>query len=410
MAICTDTFGRSWLHMIQLLFKPFRLEYWLKGALLVFFMQGYQGPKPNPAQWMQDKIKSGGLNDFYELVLHNLPLILVSLLVLFVVGVLFMFISACVQFIFFEGVKEGVFHFRKSFQKHLSSIISLFLWNLIFSVIIVSAVVLIGGIIAAGVMFMGQGNMGSLVIVIGILLGLVLVVLFFIFFTFYHTMLSGLVIPQMLVEQKGILESWTNAISIVLENLMEFLGFLVIQIGVGMVVGIVVFVFYMVFSLFAFAVTAAVGGVDNFPETFSAMQNYGLLIPFGMFIAVILLPSPVLLNSYILNFFAAIANKPEYCPVGCAPTMPTQPSAMQTTNSTPPASTETEVPPEPSFMQTQSKATTEGPVNFSDIPVEQPNNTNAPTPPSENTEGDGVNDAPEISCENEPPQEEPRKE
>ncbi|MBZ0257660.1 hypothetical protein K8I31_16460, partial [bacterium] len=249
MAICTDTFGKSWLHMIQLLFKPFRLEYWLKGAVLVFFMQGYQGPKPNPAQWMQEKIKSGGFNDFYELLLHNLPLILVSMLILFVLGTLFMFIGACVQFIFIEGVKEGVFHYRKAFKKHLSSIISLFLWNLIFSVIIVSAVVLVGGIIAAGVMFMGQSNMGSLVIVIGILLGLVLVVLFFIFFTFYHTMLSGLVIPQMLVEQKGILESWTSAISIVLENLMEFLGFLVIQIGVGMVVGSVVFVFYMIFSL-----------------------------------------------------------------------------------------------------------------------------------------------------------------
>ncbi|MDP8244557.1 MAG: hypothetical protein P9L94_10790 [Candidatus Hinthialibacter antarcticus] len=361
------------------MFQPFRLEYWLKGALLVFFAQGYQGPKPNFTPWLQENMQSG---DFYATLLQQLPLIIAGGLLLLVLGTVYMFIGSCISFMLMDGVKQGVFHLRQSFKNNISSIISLFLWNLIAGITIVLCVVLVGGVVAAPFIFISQGSSSTALMVIMVLLLLLVCLIVFVAFVIYSAMLAGLVVPQMLVEKKGIFAAWSTAIGLVLSNLMEFLGYIVIQVGLALVFGFVVFVFYMLFSMFALAIVAAMGGIENFPETMTTLQNSGLMMPLGAFVALFMLPVPVLLQSYTLHFVAALTGNESYSPSGRQAPSPQTPPAP-TESSTPPSSPTPQsspTPPSPSGTS-DPQPPMNGPVNFSDIPTQSANTTS----PSETT-------------------------
>ena len=377
MAHCTDSFGKSWLHMVHLLFQPFRLEYWLKGALLVFFAQGYQGPKPNPTKWFQEHMQSG---DIYAVLLQNLPLIIAGVLLLLVLGTIFMFFGACVHFLLLDGVKQGVFHLRKSFTNNLPGIISLFLWNLIAGIILIGFGLLIAAVVMAPFFLVMGSNPNTVLMVLLVLVFMVLGLGFFVAIIIYFSMLAGLVVPQMLVEKKGIFEAWSKAISIVMGNLMEFVGYIVIQTGIGLVFGFIVFIFYMLFSMFALAIVASMGGMESFPETMTAMQDYGLLMPLGAFVALFLLPVPILLHSYTLHFVAALTGNGSYYPDG-----------SQAASSPPPASPSSgpvpdapPTPPTPASGNPAPQPPMNGPVNFADIPIQAANSavqSDAPAPP-----------------------------
>ncbi len=367
MAHCTDAFGKSWNHMIRLMFRPFRLEYWVKGALLMFLAQGYQGPQPNLNGMITSTMNSG---DPFSGLAENLPYIFASVIFYIFIGVLVTFIGAIVSFVFLNGAKEGVFRLRKSFQENLSGIISLFLWNIVAGIILFGAALIIAALIFGLVFLVRDAIGGAVITIIAVLASLVVGLVGFVFFVLYYYLLHTVVVPQMLVENKGIFEAWSSAISIFVENIMEFLGFMLIQLAIGLAFGMVTVIFYLFFTFFAMAVFAGVGSIENFPNAMNTIQGYGLMMPLGAFIAFFLLPVFVLLQSYTLNFLAMIVGNNDYYPVGCAPKTEPDESTSTTANT----NSEPQPPSSPTTFNdsapTQTPPPMNGPVNFSDIPPE----------------------------------------
>ena len=237
MAQCTEAFSRGWGHTIRLLFRPFRLLIWLKMALLALLVRGL-------SSFMDLTTRLGGnsesiftdMESTYEAIQANLPYYVGIFVVALFLYLIFIFFNAVARFLFYDGVLNGMTYFFKSWSEHFSAIITYFLWNIVVSLILGGITVLF----FAGIYFfiiMGfsdpQASVG-----VGMALGITLIfglgLIFFILWAFYMVILDNLVVPQMLVKKRGIIKAWAEALGMVLENLFDFIGFILIRFVVHM--------------------------------------------------------------------------------------------------------------------------------------------------------------------------------
>ncbi len=349
--------------MIRLLFQPFRFVYWLKMAILVLLINGLSNT--NLFQYRnQQQTNFQELETMADRALEMLPFIvgIVILVILFIIVI--SFLSSAARVLFYRGVLDGVVYYGRFFREEGSTILSYFLWNVIVTILAFFFILLIGILFMFSSFLLGTFEGNTTGLIVSVTVGIVLFVIVIIGVIAYHILLHCMVLPQMIVEKKGIFSSWSRAIGLALEQLGEFIGFVLIRIAIGICVlllMIVVSIFIgMIAVLFALPLTG--GGELGFA---TGVVLTILLFPIAFALNFILLPIPTFQDTYALSFMAGITGNNNYEPGGHSPEPVDEPTFGA------PIEPE-EDKPSSFYSSTDSSQEQTGPIHFKDIPVYEP--------------------------------------
>ncbi|MGC9326040.1 MAG: DUF7544 domain-containing protein [Candidatus Hinthialibacter sp.] len=354
MAHCTEAFSRSLPYSTRLLFLPFRLIFWLKTALLVLFIQGFSFY--TSMEYFQQMPQPTDLDQWAEQAMEMMPLLVGVLIGSLLFAIIMECLRACSHFLLLDAVRDGFIYYKASLNRHISGILSLFLWNIIikmlFTLFLFIAVVLL--------LIPNWMLMTMIESQLGLVLALTLDILFglFVFFLIiaHGVLLNGVVVPQMAVKAKGLFESWGKALRLIVDNPADLMGFALIRLAVSMAQFFILFALAMLLGVLSVGLSAVMNGSEALiGGHLLAMQ---MQIPFQVVTAFLLLPFPVFQTSFALYFIAGVHTDQDYEPVGII--LPSNASSPAS-NGTPPMD---QSPPE-----NQSDAF-EGAISFKDIPIE----------------------------------------
>ncbi|RJP18409.1 MAG: hypothetical protein C4527_29185 [Candidatus Omnitrophota bacterium] len=355
MAHCTDAFGRGWSHMIRLLFQPFRFVFWLKMAILVLLINGFSSS--NLFQYRsRDPANFQELDAMADRMLEMLPFVVLMVVLLLMLMIVLAFLASVARVLFYRGVRDGVIYFGRYIREHHSAIVSYFLWNVIFTIVIVIFLFLAGFALVLVSLLLGAWEGDTTGIVIAATLGLGFVFLLLMLAIVYSVLLDSMVLPQMILKNQGIFASWSNAMGMALENLWEFTGYVFIRVALGIGVGILMFIIGIVIGMFSlvFMIPLSGGGEIGMAATILIAI---ILLPVMFVLSFFLLPIPVFQDAYALAFMAELTGDAAYEPGG-KPT-PETVRDMPSLSGAPVGSS-----PMSAFTPSPS-----GSINFKDIPV-----------------------------------------
>jgi hypothetical protein len=357
MAHCTESINRGLLHTKRLLFHPFRISFWLKLTLILFIIPGLNILFQTVIDSALSPYFSKGFQNPPEIDLGSniaafIPLFMAGFMVILIFQLSMSFLTACVNILFYEGVWKGQCSLVDNFLEHLTRIFSYFLWNIVIGII----TLILGGIVfllfGLGTALIMAATNETVAIVVLVTVGAACIVVGCCMIWIYHVLISGLVLPRMIVKKEGILSAWGQAIDQALSNLFEFFGYVLIRFIVGFLYALLFFVMMLIFQIpglllgFAGITTASV--ILTLASGF-----FTFIVLFG--ICFVFLPIPTFINAYNLCFVGFSSNDPDYEPkTGLAPTPP-----QASHPATPPPS-----------MSSTTVSQTSGPVHFRDIPKE----------------------------------------
>lgn len=338
MAHCTDAFSRGWTHMIRLLFQPFRLVFWLKMAILALLLGGpstfrfnfpgggFPGSTPSPT------IPGSEFETIMNQIVENIAIISVVFVAVTLFMIVFTFLHSCARFFFYDGILNGVVYFGDSWRRNSSQIIVYFLWNIVVSIlffILVIVLIALAFLVLGGILGFSSTEPTMGVIILMVTLGLGFALILILLGILYAELLDGVVVPHMLVKKIGIFESWSIALRLFFENLLEFVGFLLIRLAVGIVSFMFYFFAAMIIGVMAMLVMFPIFGLaspdSNLPFVFMTVMTLVLILPGVYIVNFIFLPISVFNNAYSLSFLAGIAHDPTFEPQNST-TPITQPS------------------------------------------------------------------------------------
>ncbi|WP_049923083.1 DUF7544 domain-containing protein [Halopiger djelfimassiliensis] len=203
------------------LLLPVRAGLWLKLAIVVFFVGGGMGsgfPSGNPGMTSDGQPVDGGMDAISEDVLVAIAAVVVVLLLIWLV---FGLIGAVLEFVFIESLRSTTVHIRRYSRANLGRGLRLFSFRLVAGL---ALLLLVGG--PAVFAFM---NAGSFEAALGPLL---LIALFAIpvyaVYAIAMRFTSEFVAPIMLLEERGVLGSWSRFWSTLKANWTEYAVYLLL--------------------------------------------------------------------------------------------------------------------------------------------------------------------------------------
>lgn len=144
MAKSTESFSQGIQHTKRLMFQPFRFVFWIKLTFLLYLTYGLS----SLFQLATNTLMLTDLRDQSKWV-EYIP-VFIGLLVVFLLFKLFsLFLASVVRFLFYDAVWNGFSQYLEPFTRTISRIISYFLWNIGFG-IVVGILLLILGILLLG--------------------------------------------------------------------------------------------------------------------------------------------------------------------------------------------------------------------------------------------------------------------
>ncbi|MBD3267900.1 hypothetical protein GF373_14630, partial [bacterium] len=286
MAKCTDSLSRGLSYTSNLLFKPLDLLFWLKMFFLLYITQAMGFIVQLALDFTAVDFQSIQSQD----TAVNLP-IFIGLGVFFILSnIIILFFWSAVTVLFYDGVYRGSMAYADAFSRLFAKIISFFLWNVIIGLVIMVGVIVFA--VLVGILFAGIGTASnhSMALILFFIVGALAALLALVLFAAYTVILNYLVLPQMIIKNKGILGAWGEAFRIFFENLMECLGFgamqCVVQILYGILIGGVILILSMILTAF---------GLPPYAKSILAH-------PFLALMVFILLPIQVFQDAYALYF------------------------------------------------------------------------------------------------------------
>ncbi len=310
MAACTDALSRSWTHTIRLLFQPFRLVYWIKAALLVFLIQGISLLN---LHFNYEELMTSGYETLAEEAMKQLPTIITLLVVYFILAILFDFLGACARFVLYEGIARGVLYYFSSLQRLMPQIIAFFLWNFIVKFLFLFLLTVGFFIMLTAAWFLTASLEQTTALILIFAVNLILLTLLGIFVALYLVLFNSMAAPLMAIQQRGIFEAWRISLRLALENMGEFLGYVILRFLLMVGYTFIVFWFGLVAGILSFGYyTPYFNPIElGVPR---ALILWLLSLPFEFFLTFILLPLPVLQNAYALSFMARLTGAEELEP------------------------------------------------------------------------------------------------
>lgn len=300
----------------RLLFRPFRFGLWVRFAVLGF---------------LTGEMSSGGFHfsvpplphthnsgaDRFALPFSRFPVFLLPLIALLAVAfvvffLLFAYLGSVFRFVLLESVVAGQARLREGFGRWRKRSVSLFLWQLVYSLSLWTAIAATLGVPLllgwrAGVFKHPDSHLGTL-IVGGILLFCAFVLILVIGMTIW-VLTEDLVVPIMALEHVGPVEAWRRLLPMLRSQKGSYAGYVgmkvVLALAAGVLQGIAGIVIVLILliptaitALVAFLVAHAVGLTWNVFTITAAVVTGAVLLALLFFLITLATDSLDLLHAH----------------------------------------------------------------------------------------------------------------
>jgi len=314
-------------HTKRQLLQPFRLGQWTRLAL-VGLLAGElsSGGCKTPNLSNFNLPRHPGTEHFLNPGLPGIdPMLfagLIAVLVVagFVLGILLMYISSVMRFILFDSVLAKECHIRQGWSRRQKPGLHYFIWKLLYGLVTFAVLIVLVGIplgFAFAVGWLNDPKQHVAVLVLGGIAMFFAIVIFVIAMSVIYVLTKDFVVPQMALEDIGVMEGWSRLWAMMRAEKGGYAGYvgmkIVLAIGVAIILGIVSFIFALIIlipaaGLAAGAVLAgkAAGlGWTVSTITLAVVEGCMLLAVFFYVMALISVPAIVFFPAYSIYFFAA---------------------------------------------------------------------------------------------------------
>ncbi len=234
--------------------------------------------------------------------------------------IVMMYVGSVMRFILFDSVLTKECHIRLGWQRRQGPGGRLFLWTLLCIVATFGGLALLVGIPVALAFSAGWFRAPSEHVVPLVLCGILLfcvLVIFFVVVALVYALTKDFVVPQMALEDIGVIEAWRRLWHMIGGEMGSYAGYIgmkiVMAIGAGMAIGIVTLIVGLLFAVPALAfgilavLTGQQAGLTWNAYTITLAIVVGSIL-FGIFfyvVSLISVPVLVFFPAYSIYFFAA---------------------------------------------------------------------------------------------------------
>jgi hypothetical protein len=256
-----DVIQPAFRHAKELLLQPFRFGQWARLAvvgLLAGEISSFGGCNFNyPANTGHRGSQPLFAGDFPPLLRDHPALFtgltLALIVVLFVLVVLFTYISSVMRFILFDSIVARECHIRQGWARRKGPGFRLFLWRLLFSLATLAALLVIVGVpvaFAAALGWFAHGRDHVLGLVLGGIVLFFVLLVFFVFVGIVTVMTKDFVIPQMALEDISAMEGWRRLWLWLKYDKGGYAGYIgmkiVLAIGAGVALAIITIIAFLI--------------------------------------------------------------------------------------------------------------------------------------------------------------------
>ena len=322
-----DTISLAFQHTKRQLLQPFRIGQWTRLAL-VGLLAGELGSGGCNAPSGNFNIprQPGGSSHFLETGLPHIdPALLVGLIVVLVVaglvlGIVLMYVSSVMRFILFDSVLAKECHIREDWNRRQDPGMRYFVWQLLYTAVIIAGVVILAGIplgFAYTVGWLKEPHQHPAVLILGGILLFFVLMIFFTTLAAIYVLTKDFVVPQMALENIGAIEGWRRLWAMIQSEKAGYAGYIgmkiVLAIGASIMVGIATLILGLIIAIptVGFAIVAVLTGKtagltwNVYTITVAVVVGCILLAVFFYLIALISVPVIVFFPAYSIYFFAA---------------------------------------------------------------------------------------------------------
>ncbi len=330
------------------LFKPFRIGFWLRMALVALATGefygggGWGGAHFNmPSSRRVLALQTGMAMPPVEVLKHYLPLLVLLVPLVFVLIFLWIYISSVFRFVLFDSILTDRCVIKEQWNRWRPAGLSFFLWRICFGL----GVMLFLGVLA-GAGFMAVFTSGALknprqhilFLVLGGIVAVLVLLAFIIVAALIAVFARDFVVPVMALENVGVVEGWRRVIPMLAAEKKAYAGYVLMKIVLivgstilfGIVTVVAVFLLFIPLSLAGVALylfAKAEGLLWSFPAVAAAViLGAGVLAAILYVIAFISAPAMVFFQAYVIDFlgsrYAALGDRISPPPVPPTPAVP----------------------------------------------------------------------------------------
>jgi len=321
-----DAISPAFEHTRKQLFQPFRFAQWARLAV-VGLLAGELGSSGgcNTHNFNLNQ-HPGTTRHFMDTGFSGIDpalvggLIAVLVIAGLVLGIILMYVSSVMRFILFDSVLAKECHIRESWSRGQGPGWRLFLWKLIYLLVTFAGLIVLLGIPAGFAFAMGwlkEPKEHLLPLVLGGILVFFALMIFVVALTLIFVLTKDFVVPQMALEDIGVIEGWQRLWPAIQAEKGGYAGYIgmkiVMAIGAGIVVGIATLILGLIIaiptvllSILAIMTGKTAGLTWNaYTITLAVVVGCVLLACFLYVIALISVPVIVFFPAYSIYFFAA---------------------------------------------------------------------------------------------------------
>jgi hypothetical protein len=324
-----DAITPAFEHTKKQLFQPFRFAQWTKLAV-VGLLAGELGSSggcnssnfnfnqhPGATRHFMDSGFSG-FSGIDPALLAGLIAVLVTTGL--VVGIILMYISSVMRFILFDSVMAKDCQIREGWNRRQGPGLRYFFWKLAYLLVTLGGLIVLVGIpagFAFAVGWLKQPKVHVVPLVLGGILVFFALMIFVLALALVFVMTKDFVVPQMALEDIGVMEGWRRLWWMIKAEKGGFAAYIgmkiVMAIGAGIVVGIATLILGLIIAIptvglsIIAVLTGKTAGLtwNAYTITLAVVVGCVLLALFLYVIALISVPVIVFFPAYSIYFFAA---------------------------------------------------------------------------------------------------------
>lgn len=321
---CVDAITPAFQHVKRQLLEPFRLNQWMKLALVGLFAGELPGGGCSPGG-IHMPVQTGdsrhllatGLPEFHpELYAGSIAALIVAGFVLLIV---LLYVNSVMRFVLFDSVVAKRCEILAGWEARQREAARFFGWRLLLLAVGLMGVTILAGIPAAIAFAAGWLKAPSehlLPLILGGMVAFFLLLLFVVLLAVAQALAKDFVVPQMALEGLTVTDSWRRLLLMLKAEKGQYAGYIglkiVMAIGAAIIFGIAaaIVILVVVIPVGGFgAVTVLIGkGIgltwNAFTITLVILAGCALLLLVLYAVALISVPAIVFFPAYSIYFFA----------------------------------------------------------------------------------------------------------
>lgn len=272
----------------HILFRPFVLRNWLALGFVALFAESGGGIHGNIPS--SDSSSSSEYDAFLQWIMHNIALVVVGFIVLFIIGIALAWVGSVLKFVYLNQITRDPKAIREPFSRFISLGTSYFLWELALGFTILLAIGILIGIPAA--LLFPLFHTATAIAIIGIVFLVILAVVLIVAAGVISVIGRDFALTTMYVRNIKIMEAWQVVMPIVRANAGQTALYMLLLIAYSFIA-----------AIGGMLIVLAVGIAFLIPGGLLALIGYGIYTACGSTWAAPLIAYAALIGSALLFAF-----------------------------------------------------------------------------------------------------------